>query len=101
MKILALPDAIADPRDKQKVVTKSPADIQFMASVKGVPDTSVVWKSYPTRTVQKREAATVINGHFKTPNAATYTVSARSNYDPRLVDAYRLRLIVRDPLIAE
>jgi hypothetical protein len=89
---ISFPDTAADPKDKQNVVTTIPADIQFIASVKGVPDTSVEWAILPKPIGTANANATLTNGRFLTNDPATYTVSARSNYDPKLVDAVEVKV---------
>jgi hypothetical protein len=87
---ISFPGTAADPKDKQKVLTTIPADIQFAASARGVPDTSVTWEIVPKPGGIANVNATLVNGHFLANQPATYIVSARSNYDPKLVDVVQV-----------
>jgi hypothetical protein len=89
---ISFPDTLADPKDKHKIAVVTPADIPLVASVTGVPDTSVTWQILPHvgSDASSGGDASLTNGHFTASAPDIYRVLARSNYDPRLADTVEI-----------
>jgi hypothetical protein len=89
---ISFPDNFADQKDKHKATVITPADIPLVASVTGVPDTSVTWQILPksgSDTAANGDVS-LTDGHFTATSPDTYRILARSNYDPRLADTVEI-----------